>query len=146
MFPAGQKLHGVAVCHSRDGHDAAARVRAALENKSISCWTPPEPVGSMSCASPDIDAINASWIVAFMLSMDATADPQFVRAVSHAVGHCRWILGVRLDHSPRPRTLEYYVGDLRLVDATAAPLDTAIALLVQDAEEILASVGRPPLP
>jgi hypothetical protein len=133
----------VAVCHSRDGLDAAARVRAALEIRSISCWTPPQPEGSISCASPDIDAINASWIVAFVLSMDAAADAPFVRAVSYAVAHCRWILGVRLDHSPVPRTLEYYVGDLRLVDATAAPLDTAIALLVQDAEEILAGLRGP---
>jgi hypothetical protein len=135
-----QKRHAVAILHARDAVPVAARLRGALEARSIPCWLSEDP-GTPSCLSPSLEAVEDSWMCVFLLTAGSASDVVFGRAIAHAVARTRWIFGIRLDHTRVPRTLEYYAGALQVFDAISAPVDLIIGLVVEDAERIFGELG-----
>jgi hypothetical protein len=87
-----------------------------------------------------VRAINSTSILIVILSVHSTGSQSVLREVELASARRRPMVTVRLDTTPLPAGLEYYLSASHWLDASAAPIDLALPHLLNALRRLQASV------
>jgi TolB-like protein len=110
----------------------ADKVRSALENADFSCWIAPRDVrAGASYGAAIIEAINECWMLVLVLTRSAIDSPHVLREIERASSKKREILAIRLDATPLPADLEYFLSAKHWLDATETPLESVLPALIE---------------
>ncbi|MGI9415216.1 MAG: TIR domain-containing protein [Hyphomicrobiales bacterium] len=129
------------ISHSATDHEAAAMLCAALEARGLKCWIAPRdiPAGG-DYAEAIISAIGASDAMVVLFSERANGSQHIRREVERALNYEKRICPVTIDNARLTGALDYFLATLQWTDASAAPLDQAIA---RAADQLHATLTQP---
>jgi serine/threonine-protein kinase len=117
---------------------------AALEAAGVSCWIAPRNiVPGEFYAEAIVRAIDASKVMVLVLSQPAAVSPHVIREIERATSKRLSIVSFRVDPTPMPPALEYFLNASHWLDASAAGLAATLPRLV-DAVQHLANPGAGP--
>jgi TIR domain len=135
--------HDVFICHSVKDKPAADAVCAALEREGIRCWIAPRDIlPGMDWGESILEAIVQARVMVLLFTADANASAQVHREVERAVQRGVIILPMRLDDAMPERTLEYFLGNARWIDALTPPLDAHLQNLARSVRMLLTPPGQ----
>jgi TolB-like protein len=116
---------------SRDA-EAAQKVCSTLEAAGIACWLAPRDVrAGESYASAIVNAINSCRLLVLLLSKAAIDSPHVLREVERASSKNRPVLSVRIDVTPLPPDLEYFLSANQWLDASGGSVDQILPALIE---------------
>src|ERR1700691_2452630 len=116
---------------SRDA-EAAQKVCSTLEAAGIACWLAPRDVrAGESYASAIVNAINSCRFLVLLLSNAAIGSPHVLREVERASSKNRPVLSVRIDVTPLPPDLEYFLSANQWLDASGGSVDQILPALIE---------------
>jgi TolB-like protein/Tfp pilus assembly protein PilF len=121
----------VFVSYASQDAAVANAIVAALEHSGLKCWIAPrDVVPGEFYADAIVRAIDAAKAIVLTLSQNACASPHILREVERASSKGRPVVSFRIDLSPMPSALEYFLNSSHWLDATAAGVDRALPTLV----------------
>jgi len=128
---------------SADGAIANA-VCAALEREGVKCWIAPRDVAPGEFYAANIvHAIDATQVVVLVLSQHAADSAHVLREVERASAKRHPILSFRIDMTPLPDGLEYFLNTSQWLDASAAGVERTLPRLVDAVKAVLAKSTVP---
>jgi TolB-like protein len=105
----------------------ADAVVAALESHGLRCWIAPRDVTPGTFYGDEIvHAIDAAKASVLILSQNAATSPHVLREVERAASKRHAVISLRIDKTPLPAGLEYFLNTSQWLDASSG--DTARAL------------------
>jgi len=105
----------------------ADAVVAALESHGLRCWITPRDVTPGTFYGDEIvHAIDAAKGSVLILSQNAATSPHVLREVERAASKRHAVISLRIDKTPLPAGLEYFLNTSQWLDASSG--DTARAL------------------
>jgi len=112
---------------------------AALERAGIPCWIAPRdvPPGALY-AEAIVHALNAAQLLIVVLSAHSVGSQHVLREVERASSKKRPLLAFRLDATPLPPGLEYFLSASHWLDASAGAIADALAQLLGAVPQMLA--------
>ena len=117
----------------------ADAVCAALEAAGVTCWIAPRDVTPGEFyAESIVHALDSSKVIALVLSQHAADSNHVIREVERASSKRHPVVSFRIDASPLPAGLEYFLNTSQWLDATATGVDRAIPRLVDAVRSALA--------
>lgn len=123
---------------SADGATANA-VCAALEREGVKCWIAPRDVAPGEFYAANIvHAIDATRLVVLVLSRHAADSAHVLREVERASAKRHPMLSFRIDVTPLPDGLEYFLNTSQWLDASAAGVERTLPRLVDAVKAVLA--------
>src|SRR6202045_2485793 len=122
----------------------ANTVVAVLESEGIGCWIAPRDVtpGEFYAGSI-VHAIDAAKAIVLILSGNAASSPHVVREVERAASKRHPVISLRLDQTPLPADLEYFLNTSQWLDASGGDTDRAMPKLVAGGRVALAKTAGP---
>jgi TolB-like protein/cytochrome c-type biogenesis protein CcmH/NrfG len=128
---------------SADG-SVAETVCSGLERAGLRCWIAPRDVtpGELYATSI-VHAIDSTRVLVLILSQHAADSAHVFREVERASSKRHAILSFRIDTSPLPEGLEYFLNTSQWLDASSTQVDRALPRLV---EAVRHALGAPALP
>jgi len=106
-------------------------VCAALETAGLPCWIAPRDVHpGESYAAAIVQAINSCRMLVLVLSKSAIDSPHVLREVERASSKKRPVLSVRMDATPLPPELEYFLSANHWLDASIGPIEQILPALI----------------
>jgi len=134
----------------------AQQVCAALEAAGLPCWIAPRDVrAGESYAAAIVQAISSCRMLILVLSKSAIESSHVLREVERASSKKRPVLSIRLDATPLPPDLEYFLSANHWLDASGGPVEQILPALVESvrdhgsvagASTTAARLGSPPTP
>lgn len=125
-------LNAVFVSYASQDSALAASLCAALESAGIACWIAPRDVRPGDFyADAIVHAINACQLLVLVLSANSIASPHVIREVERASAKQRPIITFRVDATPLPPGLEYFLSASHWLDASASDAQRSFATLVE---------------
>ena len=109
----------------------ADAVVAVLESQGIRCWIAPRDVtpGEFYAGSI-VHAIDTTKAIVLILSGNAAVSPHVVREVERAASKRHPVISLRLDQTPLPADLEYFLNTSQWLDASGGNTNRAMPKLV----------------
>lgn len=149
--------HLVFICYASQDKTVAEAACSAIESRGIRCWIAPRDIRPGELWDESIlGALSASQVVVLIFSSHANDSPEVRREIERAANTGKVILPFRVEEVRPSRALEYWLGNLRWLDAITPPLERhlmelcdAVSRLNQDtsAREIAsAPMAAPPPP
>jgi TolB-like protein/Flp pilus assembly protein TadD len=123
-----------AVFISYASHDAtlAEILCAALEREGVACWIAPRNVRPGDFyADAIVNAINACPVLVLVLSKNSVDSAHVLREVERASSKRRPIIAFRIDNTPLPGGLEYFLSASQWIDASAGSPERGFPKLVE---------------
>jgi TolB-like protein len=122
---------------------AADSICAALERAGIACWIAPRDVTpGVFYADAIVEAINSSRILIVVLSVHSAGSQHVLREVERASSKRRPLVAFRLDTTPLPSGLEYFLSASHWLDASTVPIDRALPALQDAVHRLLGAAER----
>jgi len=107
-------------------------VCAALEGGGIACWIAPRNVTpGVFYADAIVQAINSARILIVVLSVNSVASQHVLREVERGSAKRRPLVAFRIDTTPLPTALEYFLSASHWLDASGSPSERALPSLVE---------------
>ena len=132
----------VFISHASPDSGVADIVCEALEREGVTCWVAPRNVvPGEFYADAIVRAIDASKVLVLVLSQNASSSPHVLREVERASSRRHPIISLRVDLTPLPAALEYFLNTSHWLDASASGVDRALPKLADSVQHLLA----PPL-
>jgi TolB-like protein/Tfp pilus assembly protein PilF len=123
---------------------AADSICAGLERGGIACWIAPRDVTpGVFYADAIVEAINSARILIVVLSINSVGSQHVLREVERASAKRRPLVTFRLDTTPLPTGLEYFLSASHWLDASAGTIEHALPELVTAVHRLL---GAPEMP
>jgi TolB-like protein len=123
---------------------AAEAMCNALERGGVKCWIAPHDVTPGAFYADEIvNAINSTRILVVVLSASSAGSQHVLREVERASSKRRPLVAFRLDGTPLPTGLEYFLSASHWLDASAAPTERAFPALVDAVDRLLKSFEKP---
>lgn len=114
----------------------AQRLCAALEAAGLPCWIAPRDVrAGESYAAAIVQAINSCRMLVLVLSKSAVESSHVLREVERASSKKRPVLSIRMDATPLPPDLEYFLSANQWLDASGGPVETILPALVESVRD-----------
>ncbi len=122
----------------------ANAICAALEREGVKCWIAPRDVAPGEFYAANIvHAIDATQLVVLVLSQHAADSAHVLREVERASAKRHPILSFRVDLTPLPDGLEYFLNTSQWLDASAAGVERTLPRLVDAVKAVLAKSTVP---
>ncbi len=103
---------------SQDAAIATAVVEA-LEKQGLHCWIAPRDVTpGQFYAGSIIHAIDAAKVLVLILSQNSASSPHVLREVERAASKRHAVISLKIDQSPLPADLEYFINTAQWLDAS----------------------------
>jgi TolB-like protein/Tfp pilus assembly protein PilF len=126
----------VFVSYASQDAAVAQRVCAALEAAGLPCWIAPRDVrAGESYAAAIVQAINSCWMLILVLSKGAIESSHVLREVERASSKKRPVLSIRMDTTPLPPDLEYFLSANQWLDASGGPVEQILPALVESVRD-----------
>ncbi len=123
---------------------AADSICAGLERGGIACWIAPRDVTpGVFYADAIVEAINSARILIVVLSVNSVGSQHVLREVERASAKRRPLVAFRLDTTPLPTGLEYFLSASHWLDASGGTIDRALPELVTAVRRLLVSPATP---
>jgi adenylate cyclase len=117
----------------------AGIVCEAMEREGITCWIAPRNViPGEFYADALVHAIDASRVLVLVLSENAASSPHVLREVERATSKRHPVISLRLDLTPLPAALEYFLNTSHWLDASASGINRALPQLVDAVQHLVA--------
>jgi TolB-like protein/Tfp pilus assembly protein PilF len=128
----------VFISYASNDKAAADSICAALEQAGITCWIAPRDVTPGEFyADAIVEAINSSRILIVVLSVNSAGSQHVLREVERASSKRRPLVAFRLDTTPLPTGLEYFLSASHWLDASGGPIDRALPGLADAVHRLL---------
>jgi TolB-like protein/Tfp pilus assembly protein PilF len=125
---------------------AADSICVALERAGIACWIAPRDVTpGVFYADAIVEAINSSRILIVVLSVNSAGSQHVLREVERASSKRRPLVAFRLDTTPLPTGLEYFLSASHWLDATGGPVDRVLPGLVEAVRRLSGAPQKQPV-
>ena len=125
----------------------AQKACAALETAEQRCWIAPRDVRAGEFyASAIVEAIGNCRMLVLLLSRAAIESPHVLREVERACSKRIPVLTVRLDGTPIPAQLEYFLSANQWLDVSSGPIERVLPELVSAVSGHLAGPHQSALP
>jgi TolB-like protein len=110
---------------------AANTVVQALERRGIACWIAPRDVTPGTFYADEIvHAIDVAKALVLILSKNAAGSPHVLREVERASAKRHAVISLRIDQSPLPAGLEYFLNTSQWLEASGGDAVHAMPKLV----------------
>src|SRR5580700_1908334 len=125
----------------------AESICTALEADGIACWIAPRdvPTGDFY-ADSIIQAINACQVLVLVLSENSIASAHVLREVERASAKQRPVISFRIDATPLPTGLEYFLSTSQWLDASGARPERSFGKLIEAVRRRNTAPATPTLP
>ena len=131
----------------------AESVCEALERAGVTCWIAPRDVTPGTFYADEIvHAIDAAKAIVLILSQNAAGSPHVLREVERATSKRHPVVSLRIDQSPLPAGLEYFLNTSQWLDATAGDvvrampkLAAAVRVAIEKPASPDAAIAAPPI-
>jgi len=134
----------VFISYAAADKQAADTVCAALERGGIACWIAPRDVTpGVFYADAIVQAINSVHILLVVLSVNSVGSQHVLREVERASAKRRPVVAFRLDTTPLPTGLEYFLSASHWLDASGGTAERALPALVDAVHRLLGSAKKP---
>jgi TIR domain len=146
--PMARQRHGgsadVFISYASADKQAADFICAALEREGIVCWIAPRDVTpGVFYADAIVQAINSAHILIVVLSVNSVGSLHVLREVERASAKRRPVVAFRLDTTPLPTGLEYFLSASHWLDASGATIERALPGLLDAVHRLLEAPDRP---
>jgi hypothetical protein len=133
-------VNAVFISYASQDTAVADALCAALERAGIACWIAPRNVvpGDFY-ADSIVQAINACKVLVLVLSDSSINSPHVVREVERASAKKRPVISFRIDLTPLPPGLEYFLSASHWLDASAGSAERAFPKLIEAVRGRMAS-------
>jgi TolB-like protein/Tfp pilus assembly protein PilF len=122
----------VFVSYASQDSAVAESICAALESDGIACWIAPRDVRPGDFyADAIVQAINACQVLVLVLSESSIASAHVLREVERASAKQRPVISFRIDATPLPTGLEYFLSTSQWLDASGGHLERSFPKLVE---------------
>jgi TolB-like protein len=142
-------LHGrtgtqdVFISYASADKAAADSICSALEHAGMNCWIAPRDVTpGVFYADAIVEAINSSRILIVVLSVNSAGSQHVLREVERASSKRRPLVAFRLDTTPLPTGLEYFLSASHWLDASGGSIDRALPGLTIAIHRLLGAPGK----
>jgi TolB-like protein/Tfp pilus assembly protein PilF len=147
-MPSALRRHGgstdVFISYASADKRAADSICAALERGGIVCWIAPRDVTpGVFYADAIVEAINSAHILVVVLSTNSVGSQHVLREVERASAKRRPLVAFRLDTTPLPTGLEYFLSASHWLDASGGTIERALPGLVDAVHRLLGSSDKP---
>jgi hypothetical protein len=133
----------VFISYASSDKAAADAICAALAHAGIGCWIAPRNViPGVFYADAVVQAINAAQVLTVVLSANWVGSQHVLREVERASAKRRPVVAFRLDTTPLPAGLEYFLSASHWLDASAEPLERAFPGLVDAVHRLLGAAPK----
>ncbi|HSY09171.1 MAG TPA: TIR domain-containing protein [Steroidobacteraceae bacterium] len=130
--PVEHVAGAVFVSYASSDSATAESLCAYLERAGITCWIAPRDVRPGDFyADAIVQAINVCQALVLVLSAHSIASPHVVREVERASSKQRPVIAFRIDATPLPPGLEYFLSTSQWLDASADGAERAYPKLVE---------------
>lgn len=121
----------VFVSYASPDSAVAETVCDALERAGVTSWIAPRDVMPGAFYADEIvHAIDATKATVLILSRNAAASPHVLREVERATSKRHPVVSLRIDQSPLPAALEYFLNTSQWLDASGGAAARAMPKLV----------------
>ena len=146
--PSAMHRHGgsadVFISYASADKQAADSICAALERGGVVCWIAPRDVTpGVFYADAIVQAINSAHILIVVLSGNSVGSQHVLREVERASAKRRPVVAFRLDTTPLPTGLEYFLSASHWLDASGGKIERALPELVTAVHRLLVSPATP---
>jgi TIR domain len=132
------------ISYASGDKSAADSIVAALERAGIGCWIAPRDVApGVFYADAIVQAINAARVLIVVLTSNSADSQHVLREVERASSKKRPLVAFRLDPTPLPTGLEYFLSASHWLDASRSTLPAALPQLVTAVRQLIAQPGAP---
>jgi TolB-like protein len=122
----------VFVSYASQDSAVAESICTALEKDGIACWIAPRDVRPGDFyADAIVQAINACQVLVLVLSENSVASAHVLREVERASAKQRPVIAFRIDATPLPTGLEYFLSTSQWLDAGGGDLARSFPKLVE---------------
>jgi TolB-like protein/tetratricopeptide (TPR) repeat protein len=130
----------VFVSYASQDAAVANSVVEALESRGIRCWIAPRDVTPGEFyAGVIVHAIDAAKATVLILSQHSAASPHVVREVERAASKRHPVISLRIDRTPLPADLEYFLNTSQWLDASEGEPSRAFPKLMAAVRKVLAA-------
>jgi TolB-like protein/Tfp pilus assembly protein PilF len=120
----------------------ANAVVEALECRGTKCWIAPrDVVPGEFYAGAIVHAIDAAKVIVLVLSENASTSQHVLREVERASSKRHPVVAFRIDLTPMPADLEYFLNTSHWLDASRIALDQALPKLVDATQRAMAAAA-----
>ena len=124
----------------------ADAVVAALESHGLRCWIAPRDVTPGTFYGDEIvHAIDAAKASVLILSQNAVTSPHVLREVERAASKRHAVISLRIDKTPLPAGLEYFLNTSQWLDASSGDTGRALPKLVSAVQVAMQTRAVTPL-
>jgi TolB-like protein len=136
----------VFVSYASQDSAVAESICTALEKDGIACWIAPRDVRPGDFyADAIVQAINACQVLVLVLSENSIASAHVLREVERASAKQRPVISLRIDATPLPTGLEYFLSTSQWLDASGGNLARSFPKLVEAVRRRAATPATPAL-
>jgi TolB-like protein/predicted TPR repeat methyltransferase len=123
---------------------AADSICDTLERGGITCWIAPRDVTpGVFYADAIVQAINSAHILIVVLSVNSVGSQHVLREVERASAKRRPLVAFRLDITPLPTGLEYFLSASHWLDASGGTIERALPGLADAVHQLLGVPAKP---
>jgi hypothetical protein len=142
--------HDVFISYVVRDKSVAEAVLAGLERRGVRCWIAPRDVRpGEDWSGSIIQAITDARVLIVLFSAQSGSSTQLIREVELAASRGLPIVPFRLENAAPSASLQYFLGRVQWIDATAGQLDAHIERLAHAVSGVLQQqgpVGAAPAP
>ncbi len=126
----------VFISYASQDTSVAQRLCTTLEAAGLPCWIAPRDVrAGESYAAAIVQAINSCRMLVLILSKSAIESSHVLREVERASSKKRPVLSIRMDATPLPPDLEYFLSANQWLDASGGPIEQILPALVESVRD-----------
>lgn len=118
----------------------------ALERHGVKCWIAPRDVNPGEFyAGAIVHAIDAAKAAVLVLSKNAASSQHVLREVERAAAQRHPMVSFRIDLSPMPADLQYFLNTSHWLDASTSDVERALPKLVEAVQRLTVAQSGPPI-
>jgi TolB-like protein/tetratricopeptide (TPR) repeat protein len=135
--------NSVFISYASQDATLAEALCAALEREGVACWIAPRNVRPGDFyADAIVNAINACPVLVLVLSKNSVDSAHVLREVERASAKKRPVIAFRIDASPLPPGLEYFLSASQWIDSSGDRADRHFPKLVEAIRSRTGSVSK----
>ena len=130
--------HHAFISYSTEDKTTAGAVCARLEMDGVRCWMSPRDIDAgADWNTAIIEAISASRVMVLVWSSNSNASPDVILEAKHAFRQGIPVIPFRIEDTPPPKSLEYYLAFVQWLDAFTPPLEEHLQRLSERVQAVL---------
>ena len=134
-------VHDVYISYAASDKGVAEQVCQTLEAQGVPCWVAPRDiVPGSDRGEAVVQAITASRLLVLIFSSGANQSPLVKREVERAVSKGLAIVPLRMENVEPSKTLQYFLGPVRWLDAWTTPLEGHLTRLSEAVQQALSQM------